>query len=303
MLAACTGPERNRPDFSLPLAGAEGGSSGSGGTGGAGGAGGPPSELPPDASGTGGGEPALMDAGSAGEQPIGQPALFDELVGTDPGRNDVAGNEVCERLATIQCAGEASCCAAPAGTFEDCKRSAKQGCVDQFLDAIMANSIAGYDRVRASAVFGEYERLARQCDVNVVAWGASSEGFRAIARGTIGPGAKCQPSLEHLVRPGAIAAAHLVACASPETHACLPRRELEWACAPHAAEGGACFMDMNCSDGLFCTNSEAQDIEGGTCTARKAEAAPCGFDSECLSFACLDGACAPTTRQTIYCSH
>jgi hypothetical protein len=60
-------------------------------------------------------------------------------------------------------------------------------------------------------------------------------------------------------------------------------------------------MDTNCIDGLFCTNSGAREIEGGTCNARRAEGAPCTFSSQCLSFACATGACEATTQQTIYC--
>lgn len=60
-------------------------------------------------------------------------------------------------------------------------------------------------------------------------------------------------------------------------------------------------MDMNCNDGLFCTNSEARRIAGGSCGARKAEGAPCDFAEQCLSFVCEGGACAPTTQQVIYC--
>jgi len=259
------------------------------------------SEPPLGASGNGGaaGSPS-SDAGSAGEQATGQSALFDELVGTDPSRNDIPGGEICERLATIQCAGQASCCTTASSTFEDCKRTTKQGCVGEFLDAIMSDSIAGYDRSRAKIVLDEYERLARLCDVNVVAWGASTDGFRALARGTIAPGLKCQPPASALLRPGAVAAAHLFACTSPETHACLPIIG-DWLCVPRSAEGGACFMDTNCNDGLFCTNSEARELEGGTCNARKADGAPCAFSSQCLSFACIAGACGATTQQTIYC--
>jgi hypothetical protein len=263
----------SRPDVPLPVAGA-GGSSGDGGAGGAGGT--TTSEPTLGASGNGGeGEPPRSDAGSAGEQALGQPDLFDELVGTDPGRNDIPGGEICERLATIQCAGQASCCAAPTSTFEDCKRTTKQGCVGEFLDAIMTDAIAGYDRGRAKIVLDEYERLARLCDVNVVAWGASTDGFRALARGTIAPGLECQPPASALFPPGAVAAAHLFACTSPETHACLPIAG-DWLCVPRAAEGG-------------------------TCNARKAEGAPCTFSSQCVSFACVAGACGATTRQTIYC--
>lgn len=198
LLGACTEP-KNRP-WGFELSGAGGGGASTGGVGGSagttGGAGGVAGTMmidpPPGGSGgsidpTGG----VGGAGGAGGQVAGQPALFDELVGSDATRNDVPGDQVCERIATIQCAAEASCCAAPGRSFEDCKVTMKQGCADDlFLDQIMANPIASYDRARAAEVFSEYERLCRLCDLNVATWSASTDGFRAFTRGTIAPDAR-----------------------------------------------------------------------------------------------------------------
>lgn len=310
LLSACTEPKNKPWGLDLPGAagvsassGGVGGSAGTtGGTGGAGGLGGAMMIDPPPG-GSGGSIDPTGGVGGAGGQVAGQPALFDELVGADAARNDVPGDQVCERLATIQCAAEASCCAAPGRSFEDCKATMKQGCVDDlFLDQIMANPIASYDRARAAEVFSEYERLCRLCDINVATWSASTDGFRAFTRGTIAPAASCQaPALTLLPPgPGAAAAAYLFACTSPATHACLPT-EQSWSCAQRAAEGGACFIDTNCNDGLFCTNTEEQRIQGGTCNARKTEGAACDFSEACASFVCKSGTCAPLTQQTIYC--
>jgi hypothetical protein len=252
--------------------------------------------------GSAGTEPDESGAGGGGGGGNDGPNVFDDLVGTAEDRNDVPAGEVCERIATIQCAGEASCCDAPGRSFEDCKNTMKDGCIRELqLDAITTQSITGYDRGFAKDVFSEYEALARACDVAVAQWGASMDGLRALTRGTLAQGAACQPAGLDLVQMNATAAAHLFACTSPETHACLPTATNGWSCTARAGEGGACFMDMNCLDGLFCTNSKARSIQGGTCKARKADGAPCDFPSDCSSLACKSGTCAPRNQQTIFC--
>lgn len=249
------------------------------------------------AGGAAGDEPAGGDGGGS----AGETSSFDALVGTAEDRNDVAGGEVCERIATIQCAGEASCCDEPGRGFEDCKQTMKRGCVDTLLlDTLTANAITGYDRELAVDVFTEYERRARACDVGVAAWGASPEGFRALTRGTIVPGMACKPNGLDIIGQTPTAAAHLFACRSPETHACFPTVG-DWTCRAHSGENGECFVDTNCLDGLYCTNSETRQLTGGTCQVRKADGAPCHLPSECDSLACKSGTCAPTTQQNVFC--
>jgi hypothetical protein len=262
-------------------------------------------EPPPESGGDGGAAGSEPESGGGGGGSAGggadESSLFDELVGTAGDRNDIASGEVCERIATIQCAGEASCCDAPGRDFEACKATMKQGCIDElFLDAMTANPITGYDRQLAADVFAEYEDLARRCDLSVAQWGASMDGLRALTRGTLAAGAACQPAALDLLMPGPRAAAFLLACTSFETHACFPKAA-GWSCAPREPEGGACFMDMNCVDGLFCTNSKARNLQGGTCNARKADGAPCDFSSECASLACKRSACAARTQHNIFC--
>lgn len=306
LLGGCSEPESKPWGYVPPVAGANGGSGGSGGTaatGGAAGVGGTMIDPPPTAGiGGVGGIGGAINGGSGGMQVAGQPALFDQLVGIEPSRNDVPGDQVCERIATIQCASEASCCAAPGRTFESCKTTMKQGCTEVFTDEIMVNPIANYDRARAAEVFTEFERLSRLCDSNVATWVASNDGFRAFTRGTVAPDGDCEAPTRLLLPPGpgAEAAAFLFACTNPETHACLPTSS-DWKCQARGTEGSACFIDTNCVDGLFCTNTEEQAIGGGACNARKPEGAPCSFGAECLSFVCKSAACAPLTQQTIYC--
>lgn len=250
-------------------------------------------------SGTGGDEPEPSGGTDGGS--TDDPRSFDELVGTGDDRNDVPGGEVCERIATIQCAGEASCCDEPGRDFESCKATMKQGCIDAlFLDAMTENPLTGYDRTVAEGVFTDFEDRARRCDLSVAEWGVSMNGLRAFTRGTLETGASCQPAAFDLVMPGARAAAYLLSCTSLETHACFPKLT-SWSCAPREGEGGACFTDLNCLEDLFCTNTAVRDIRGGTCSTRKADGAPCEVLGECSSLACKDGTCAPRTKQNVFC--
>src|SRR5439155_1106829 len=105
-----------------------------------------------------GGQPIVGNGGDQGaggditNSAGGAPALtFEEMVGTDPNRNDVPGGQVCDRIATIQCAGEQHCCDALNRSFDQCKATMKQGCVDQlYFDAITSNPIAGYNTALGS---------------------------------------------------------------------------------------------------------------------------------------------------------
>ncbi|MDC0671850.1 hypothetical protein [Nannocystis radixulma] len=57
-------------------------------------------------------------------------------------------------------------------------------------------------------------------------------------------------------------------------------------CTPYPALGEAC-VDGRCESGSRC--------ESGTCVAQLPEGSGCTIDAECLSFRCLDGACAPNS--------
>ena len=64
--------------------------------------------------------------------------------------------------------------------------------------------------------------------------------------------------------------------------------------------GSGCFTDLNCTNGNFCPNPDAQ-IGMHRCEARKMEGASCGLANECLSLTCTAGKCAPATKQSAYC--
>jgi hypothetical protein len=233
-------------------------------------------------------------SGSGGA--LGHPA-FD--AGTDPNRNQVPGGQYCDRLATVQCAGEAACCDSPGRTFDQCKTTMKNGCqIQLYLDAVTSNPVSGYDMTRAASTFAQFERMASNCDPNVAFWGIAVDGLRGCTAGTIVAGGGCEPPIAQLGNK-AIDAAYLVACLNPAAAACLPG-SLAWTCAARSAAGGPCFTDLNCVDGLFCDNPNLS-LTGSKCTARKADGQGCKAANECATLACKGGSCAPVGQQSAYC--
>ena len=208
--------------------------------------------------------------------------LPDFDAGSDPARNMVAAAQLCERLTTIQCAGEAHCCNAPGRSVEQCKTEMMDGCVnDAYLDSIAANPITDFDSDAAETAFTQFEMMASLCDPSIAAWGSSVTGLRGILRGTKAPGTSCKPPALQIANPAAAAAA-LASCTNLDTHACMPTGlATDWTCDPKNGAGGACFTDVNCQDGLYCPNPNADF--GATCAARKAEGASCSLPNECAT--------------------
>jgi hypothetical protein len=272
---------------------ASGGAGPAGGSGGVGVAGG--TGNPTGGRGNGGTTAPGTGGGSTG----GGTAMFN--AGTDPNRNQVPNNQVCDRVATIQCAGEAFCCSAPGRTFDACKATMKQGCIDQlYLDAITSNPVAGYDQAAASRTFTDYENKASQCDVGVTAWGASVDGLRGLPKGTLNGGASCLPPLDQITnRP--VAAAYLAACKNAATTACYPNQTgITWTCSPRGNAGNPCFADTNCNDGLYCDNPTFA-LAGGQCKTRKPEGAACALLNECQSLLCKRSQCVPVSKDNTFC--
>jgi hypothetical protein len=233
--------------------------------------------------------------GSGSGMSSGSGDVFD--AGSDPGRNNVQAGQVCERLSTIQCAGEAYCCDNPGHTYDECKQAMFSLCAnDLHLDAVTLNPVSGFDPARAATAFTQCEALASQCDPSIAAFGASVDGLRGITLGTLDPGANCTPP-NVLDVPQAAAA--LASCKNAATTACLPGL-LQWTCAPRSMAGGPCFTDINCVDGLFCDNPSLA-LTGAICKPRQADATPCQTPNQCTSLACKAGACVPPGVQAMYC--
>lgn len=235
------------------------------------------------------------NAGAGGTGTAGAPA-FD--AGSDPNRNQVPGSQVCDRLATIQCAAEAACCSAPGRSFDACKATMKQGCTDQlYLDTIMSAPGTGYDQTAAAALFAEYERQASTCEKGIAAWGASPAGLSGLAPGTIEAGQRCNPQAP-VPSPAQVATA-LASCKSPATTACYAT-VAGWTCSPRTDVGTPCFVDTNCNEGMFCDNPQFL-VTGSTCKTRKAEGASCTAPNECASLLCRHSLCVPATTDNVFC--
>ena len=279
----------------VPGGGASGGASDPGGSSGGG-----------DPAGTGqaGSDPvASGGAGTAVDPPVGgqggggpaAPTEFD--AGSAPGLNAVTPGQLCERLSTLQCAGEAHCCPSPTRDFATCKDKYFTGCKNELLfDEIAAQPMAGFDAASAERVFTEIESRAKACDITIAAFGESMDGLRSMFLGTVGVGGNCRPS--SLLQKAASGAA-LAACTERATEACLPSA-INWRCTPHADEGGACFSDANCNAGLYCDNPGLA-LSGGECIVRKAVGAPCGQPNECDTLYCKGGSCVAADVTAAYC--
>lgn len=191
--------------------------------------------------------------------------------GTDPGRNAVTPGMICDRLASIQCAGEAACCSNPGRDFASCKQTMMAGCSSQYMaDSIAGQPAAGFDAAQAQMVFAHFEDLASQCDSSIAAFAESPQGLRSVFKGTVAPMKSCRPAS---VTDMAMAGGALAACTNGDSYACMPSL-VTWICNPRAAAGGQCFTDINCKQGLFCNNPKL-DIAGSTCMPRKQAGTSC----------------------------
>jgi hypothetical protein len=234
-------------------------------------------------------------------EPDAGPAVFD--AGSAADRNEVEPGELCARVATVQCAAEKYCCDDPGRTFDQCTSLAIDACEDDLeLDRVAMESVSGFDQARTKAVLEELESYAKSCDPAITGWGASVDGLRAFLQGTRDEGDNCAPRNNSTL--AYLGAAGLVSCKEPETYACQPRGtikggKLDWTCDERSDDGGECFSDLNCKEGLYCENPNGQPLQ--TCKPQKALGEACTLAHECTSYACKDGECVELDVQTAYC--
>lgn len=225
-----------------------------------------------------------------------------EVLGSDPSRNQVQGGQVCERLATIQCAGEAGCCSAPGRDFAACWQMLVDTCKSGlYLDAITGNPITGFDPTRAATAFEQMETLVRACDPGVIDYGASPDGLMGIVQGTVSAGGSCKP--RSLIPAALEAAPHLASCQDPVNYACMPRALSDWTCDPKSGVGEHCVTDVNCQAGLYCPQEDPTSpaLTGVNCAARKTLGQSCAALNECESLACRGGSCVDANVDAAYC--
>jgi hypothetical protein len=247
-------------------------------------------------SGKGGSAGTTSAGGSAGSSS----KEFD--AGSGDSRNDVMVGGICERVATILCAGEAACCDDPGRDFAACKTAALKSCTNTYmLDVVAADELVAFDPAGASTALTMLETRASKCDPSVAAWAASSEGFAISLHGTLKDGADCEPKGGADNASLAQVLTSLASCSIADKLACMPGA-MGWKCAARSSAGGKCGTDTNCADGLFCDNPSGELDGNGTCMARKAGAATCTDDTQCTSFRCTSGKCAnPDDVQAAYC--
>jgi len=257
----------------------------SGGSGGATGSGGKDSS-----GGSGGGSGANNTGGSSGK-------TFDP----GPDSNMVSPGNICQRVAEIQCGGEAYCCSSPKESVADCTTAQKMACsVTLSLDTVSMDAVTGFDVAKASAALDKFQSLASKCDPTISAFGISLDGFRGIVAGTVASGGTCNPSSTATNKTAATAAA-LVSCTDPANNACLTAATgKDWTCKARADAGGACFSDANCKDGMYCNNPSFK-LEGGVCAMRKSTGTDCSLGNECTSLACVSGKCVDQSKDVAYC--
>jgi len=279
-----------------PLSGSGGGGAGGDGGSGTGGTSGTSGEGGESGASGDGGSSGMSPSGTGGDGGTGGERVFD--AGSDPDRNDVTAGALCDRLSTIQCAGEEYCCENPGRDFAACKTEMQNGCKDQLMfDAIASSDKAAFSAEHAKLAYGEIERLASECDPSVANFGQSVDGLRGIFKGTVGPGGSCfTPNVAFREE----AAKALASCLDPANNSCLPESPFAWACRARAGAGGPCFTDVNCLDDLYCPNPDFE-IGMASCTARKAIGAACELPNECESLFCKGGQCTEATSQAAYC--
>lgn len=215
--------------------------------------------------------------------------------------NRVEANQICQRLAELQCAAEESCCPTPSRKYPSlvaCISSQRSVCeTDGALMQIGSDPDAAYSIDSAEIVFNEFERLAGLCDPGIAAWGVSSSGLINMFRGTKGQNASCQPAnatdfgagFSCLVDNGLTCVPGI-----PETDFTPPAG---WTCKPRSGSGGNCFSDINCNDGLRCEVPETLS----NCVARKTAGESCGAPNDCVSLLCEGGLCAEPNIPDAYC--
>jgi len=234
----------------------------------------------------------------------GPPPTLD--AGTDPNRNRVQPGGICQRLATLQCEGEAHCCASPGRSFDACFTRQADVCTNELqLDLIAVEPVAGFDAEMTAQALTQFEEMAAECDPDIAAWGASMDGLRRMLQGTVAPGGSCMPPDDIPSVAGYGAA--LASCAQMDTHACLfggdapiPLPPASATCTERGQQGVSCFVDTNCVDTLYCHNPDGQ-YSTGTCAARKQVGASCATGVECESRFCNAGSCIERTQQAAFC--
>ncbi len=211
--------------------------------------------------------------------------------------NRVNPDQVCQRLAEIQCAGQTRCCADGGRRHADedaCIQAQRGICEDVFKVATVGTDArTGFSADLAEHALDTFEGKAAQCALDAQSWGASAQGLLTMFAGTRNQEQSCQPTSETDFAAGLSCTAGLTCVPSTE----IANVPVGWACRPRAAEGGKCFADINCVDGQHCRELNTLS----TCAPTFPVGTACTRPTECASLVCRQGLCAEVTADNVYC--
>lgn len=201
-------------------------------------------------------------------------------------------DDFCDRYADLACRGMQECCMA--GAPNNCVDVLTRTCDETVARNLLRDGRTGYDPVIAAEVFAEAEALVATCDPAILDWARDSL-FRMLT-GTRAAGAVCSPDTEVPFDTPT-----LYSCA--DDNACIFNGIDRWTCQTPVGRGGACYLDTDCVEGLWCSRSSTG------CAERLPVGAACDPDLDgcqgvcvCDDGTCASGRCFAPTANAIYCN-
>ncbi len=230
---------------------------------------------------------ASSDAGPTDAAPCEGPSCvpLGPTCATEP------GDDFCPEYASARCAGELGCCTDPSvrpASLEACIRATVCECVSLRAFGPTEDGIGELDAAAADALLSRLRSSAPSCAI------APPYELRAESafRGALADGEDCSPLVgEESFRACAVG----LYC--DVTSVAVDGAVARGTCRRFAAVGEACDT-AECDPAASCDDD-------AVCRARGAEGAPCGDDEQCESDACDldDGTCAPRTADDAWCAY
>jgi hypothetical protein len=215
--------------------------------------------------------------------------------------SSVAADEVCQRIADLQCSAERCCCTTDARkyptrdacmttTVDACKKTAK-------TELVTTDARSGFDPAAAAVALERFQQYASGCDPEIVKWGISPDGLSSMLVGSVAAGKQCWTAAQGADAPAFASCENGYACLPDPGAAFSP-----WKCKPRAKLGETCLMDGSCQDSLRCEPNLSTNIAMlGRCMQRLSNGAACARGLECKSLFCESGKCAAPSVTAAYC--
>jgi hypothetical protein len=196
-------------------------------------------------------------------------------------------DDLCDQLAALYCGAMANCCMSVA-TPPDCVARVTTGCDGTFGRGLLRDARTGYDPAAAAAYFAAGRSLAATCEPEMLEW--SRNLLPVILDGIRAPGAECTPD----AIDGGFDFGALLSCDGAE-YACVYGGLDRWTCAARVGEGAGCYLQSDCSDGLYC------DGVPGVCRPRLPAGAPCDPEGDECAGVCYPSNCIDPSEELLYC--